>query len=193
MFNQKCRPQIIRIEVNNSSKDTPKNGKISFDDANKIGSLTSSKTHLQRGGKLDDQTRRDAMDKRCIRALRHCVATHVKNSLVRKKKIRSNPQLLYDFVVENHLSQLSMFTDHDDSKSNLMKVFGHISYMLMKTKYKDYIRKFNENVFTLEEQDQMINEVDDYLQKNNNQVSSEFRKIALEHPVTRLGKHFLEV
>ena len=74
-----------------------------------------------------------------------------------------------------------------------MKVFGHISYMLMKTKYKDYIRKFNENVFTLEEQDQMINEVDDFLQKNNNQVSSEFRKIALEHPVTRLGKHFLEV
>ena len=121
------------------------------------------------------------------------MATHVKNSLVRKKKIRSNPQLLYDFVVENHLSQLSMFTDHDDSKSNLMKVFGHISYMLMKTKYKDYIRKFNENVFTLEEQDQMINEVDDFLQKNNNQVSSEFRKIALEHPVTRLGKHFLEV
>lgn len=140
-------------------------------------------------GRLNDQTRKDAMDKRCIRAFRHLVGAHFKKTLIRKTKIRRSPELFYNFIVDKHLSKFSILMG-PENKSNLLKVLAHITYMLMKTKYEFYIRRFPQILFSADELEDMIDEVKGYLEVNNNRVRSEFREYALMHPITRLGKYF---
>ena len=53
--------------------------------------------------------------------------------------------------------------------------------------------KFPKKLFSEEEKDTMIDEVNSFIETNNKWVRSKFRQYALMHPITRLGRYFYEV